>query len=244
MLYNPRMRSFLLANPTRLLSLCVRLRPVMAWGALLLLVGGLTLALVVSPPDYQQEEAVRIMYVHVASAWMAMGIYVALAVAGGVFLVWRHQTAFVLARAMAPVGAVFTLACILTGALWGKPMWGAWWVWDARLTSVLVLFFLYVGYMALGDAGDYSERTAKACSVLALVGLANIPVIRFSVEWWNTLHQPASLLRARGPAIEDPTMLAALLVMGAAFTMLAGWIILLRLETALLILKQRRSRVH
>jgi heme exporter protein C len=236
------MKPFQLANPTRLLLLTERLTPKIGVLALVALVFGLYLSLVASPPDYQQGETVRIMYVHVASAWMAMGLYTGLAISSASFLIWRHQTAFIVARVIAPVGAAFTLACIITGAIWGKPMWGAWWVWDARLTSVLVLLFLYIGYMALGDALDYSEHTAKACSILALIGVANIPVIRFSVEWWNTLHQPASLIRSGGPAIQDTSMLAAMLAMGAAFTCVAMWMVLTRLQTALILLKKRRQR--
>ncbi len=236
------MKPFLLANPTKLLAFASRFRPIAGVLALVSLGLGLYLALIASPPDYQQGETVRIMYVHVASAWMAMGIYMSMAIASATFLIWRHQTAFIAARVSAPVGAAFTLVCMITGAIWGKPMWGAWWVWDARLTSVLVLFFLYVGYMALGDKLDYSERTAKACSILALIGVANIPVIRFSVEWWNTLHQPASVIRMQGPAIQDGVMLAALFTMGMAFTLIAAWLILMRLETALLLLKKRREK--
>ena len=141
----------------------------------------------------------RIMYVHVPAAWMALGVYLFVAVASAVALVWRHPLAEIAAGAAAPIGAAFTFVCLATGSLWGRPMWGAWWVWDARLTSVLVLFFLYLGYIALVNAFDEPSRGARAGSVLALVGVVNLPIIKFSVDWWNTLHQPASIMRLGGP---------------------------------------------
>ena len=180
---------------------------------------GLYLALVVAPPDYQQGESVRIMFVHVPAAWMALSVYLFVAVASGVALVWRHPLAEIAAQAAAPIGAAFTLVCLVTGSLWGRPMWGTWWVWDARLTSVLVLFFLYLGYIALVNAFDDPGRGARAGSVLALVGVVNLPIIKFSVDWWNTLHQPASVLRVGGPTI-DVSMLVPLLVMAVGFTLL------------------------
>ena len=169
--------------------------------------------------DYQQGESVRIMYVHVPAAWMAMFVYPFLAGASGIALVWRHPLAHVAAEAAAPIGACFTFVCLVSGSLWGKPMWGTWWVWDARLTSVLVLFFLYLGFIALNAAFDDPSRGEKAAAVLALVGFVNVPIIKYSVDWWNTLHQPASVFRMGGSAIA-PSILTPLLIMAVAFTLL------------------------
>ena len=177
---------------------------------------GLYLALIQSPADYQQSETVRLMYIHVPAAWMGMFSYAAMAGASGVSLIWRHPLADLAAKAIAPIGAMFTALALITGSLWGKPMWGTWWVWDARLTSVLVMFFMYLGYMALWRAIDDPAKAAKAAAILALVGVINLPVIKFSVEWWNTLHQPASVVKMGGPSI-DPSMLWPLLVMAAAY---------------------------
>ncbi len=177
---------------------------------------GLYLALIQSPADYQQSETVRLMYIHVPAAWMGMFSYAAMAGASGVSLIWRHPLAALAAKAIAPIGAMFTALALITGSLWGKPMWGTWWVWDARLTSVLVMFFMYLGYMALWRAIDDPAKAAKAAAILALVGVINLPVIKFSVEWWNTLHQPASVVKMGGPSI-DPSMLWPLLVMAAAY---------------------------
>ncbi len=217
--------------------------PLARWSAVLaglLLVPGLVLALKLSPADYQQGEGVRIMYVHVPAAWMSMMVYSCMAVSSAMYLIWKHPLADIAARASAPVGAAFTFICLFTGSLWGKPMWGAWWVWDARLTSVLVLFFLYVGYIVLCDTLDESERMRKACAVLALIGFANLPIIKFSVEWWNTLHQPASLIRSGGASIHDPLMLAALFCMGLSFTCLFISLLAVRMRTDLLNLKIQR----
>ncbi|HTT81609.1 MAG TPA: heme ABC transporter permease [Stellaceae bacterium] len=193
---------------------------------------GLVWGLVFAPPDYQQGESVRIMFIHVPSAWMAMQTYLFVAVASGVALVWRHPLADIAAQAAAPVGAGFTAVCLASGSLWGRPMWGTWWVWDARLTSVLVLFFLYLGYIALVNAFDDRSRGARAGSLLALVGVVNLPIIKFSVDWWNTLHQPASVLRLGAPTIAL-SMLLPLLVMAVGFMLLFGWLVLLRMRAAL-----------
>jgi heme exporter protein C len=188
--------------------------------------------LVVAPPDYQQGDTVRIMYVHVPAAWMALSVYLFVAVASAVGLVWRHPLAEVAARASAPIGAAFTFVCLATGSLWGRPMWGAWWVWDARLTSVLILFFLYLGYIALANAFDDPSRGGRAAAVLALVGVVNLPIIKFSVDWWNTLHQPASVMRIGGPRIAI-SMLAPLLIMAVGFTLLFVALLMVRMRTAL-----------
>lgn len=227
------------ANPANFLRLADKLLPWLSIATLLLLGYGLAQALFISPPDYQQGDTVRIMYVHVPSAWMSMAIYSVMAAASASFLIWKHPLADIIARASAPIGAGFTFVTLVTGSLWGKPMWNTWWVWDARLTSVLVLFFFYIGYIALSDAYANMERGKKTCAILALIGFANIPVIRFSVEWWNTLHQPASLIRSGGIAI-DPAMLTPLLLMGAGFTCFYATLLLVRVKAALLEQKIRR----
>jgi heme exporter protein C len=189
------------ANPGRFMRLADRLLPWTGGLAVLAIGIGLVLGLFVAPPDYQQGESVRIMYVHVPAAWMALFVYTCIAVASAVSLIWRHPLADLAAKASSPVGAAFTFLALVTGSLWGKPMWGTWWVWDARLTSVLVLFFLYLGHMALMTAFEDPARGRKAAAVLALVGFVNVPIIKFSVDWWNTLHQPSSVLRLDGPSI-------------------------------------------
>src|SRR6202043_1867453 len=176
---------------------------------------------------------VRIMFIHVPAAWMALSVYLFVAIASAVALVWRHPLAEIAAQAAAPIGAAFTLVCLATGSLWGRPMWGAWWVWDARLTSVLVLFFLYLGYIALVNAFDDASRGARAGSLLALVGVVNLPVIKFSVDWWNTLHQPASVMKLGGPSI-DVSMLVPLLVMATAFTLFFATLLLVRVRAAII----------
>lgn len=221
------------ANPTRFLALARAVMPVAAALCALALGAGLWLALIGSPADYQQQETVRIMYIHVPAAWMALFVYTSMAVAAIVGFVWKHVVAELYARAAAPLGAAFTLICLATGALWGQPMWGTWWAWDARMTSVLVLLFLYLGYIVLSDAFDDPQTGLNAGAILLIIGLVNIPVIKFSVDWWNTLHQPASLTRLAAPAI-DPSMLWPLMVMAFAFKMLFVTLVLLRLQTEIL----------
>ncbi len=221
-----------LANPARFMRASSTALPWLGALAAGVIAVGLVWGLVFAPPDYQQGESVRIMFVHVPSAWMAMSAYLFIAVASGVALVWRHPLADIAAQAAAPVGAGFTAVCLASGSLWGRPMWGAWWVWDARLTSVLVLFFLYLGYIALVNAFDDRTRGARAGSLLALVGVVNLPIIKFSVDWWNTLHQPASVLRLGAPTIAL-SMLLPLLVMALGFMLLFGWLVLLRMRAAL-----------
>lgn len=217
------------ANPTRFLRIAAVVQPWMAWSTILLAGAGLYLGLFGSPADYQQGESVRIMYVHVPAAWMAMFCYTGMAVAAGVGLIWKHPLADVAAKATAPVGACFTFLALFTGALWGKPMWGTWWVWDARLTSMLVLLFLYLGYIALVNAFDDPTRGVKASSILVLVGFVNVPIIKFSVDWWNTLHQPASVMKMGGPSI-DASMLWPLLLMAVAFKTYYLWVLLIRIR--------------
>jgi len=227
------------ANPARFLRISAAILPWSAVATILLLVAGFYFALFDSPPDYQQGETVRIMYVHVPSAWLALMIYSVMAGASAVALIWRHPVAELTAQAAAPVGCVFTAVCLVTGSLWGQPEWGTWWVWDARLTSVLVLFFLYLGYIALVNAFDDPTRGARAGGILALVGFVNVPIIKFSVDWWNTLHQPASVFRAGGPTIAS-SMLLPLLLMAAGFTAFFVSILIIRLRAALI---ERRLRL-
>ena len=208
-----------LANPTRFLSLVDRVAPWLTALTLILLGLGLYLAFFVAPPDYQQGETVRIMFVHVPAAWLAMFGYMLIAAAALGTLIWRHPLADVAAKSAAPIGATFCFIALVTGSLWGKPMWGTYWVWDARLTSMLVLFLLYLGLIALWQAIEEPGRAGRAAAILALVGAINVPIIKFSVDWWNTLHQPASIIRLGGPTI-DPAMLWPLLVMAIAFTLL------------------------
>jgi heme exporter protein C len=227
-----------LANPARFMRVSGALLAYLGAATAAVLALGLWLALVVAPPDYQQGESVRIMFVHVPAAIMAEGIYYLVALASLVALVWRHPLADIAAQAAAPLGATFTFVCLVSGSLWGRPMWGTWWVWDARLTSVLVLFFLYLGYIALVNAFDDPERGARAGSVLALVGVVDLPIIKFSVNWWNTLHQPASILRMGGPTI-DPSMLVPLLVMTLGSALLFATLLLLRMRASL---NERKAR--
>jgi heme exporter protein C len=217
------------ANPNRFLRLANAVLPWSAGLTVALLAAGLYFALLRSPPDYQQGETVRIMYIHVPSAWMALFIYGCMAVSSASALIWRHPLADLIAKAAAPIGAGFTLICLATGSLWGKPMWGAWWVWDARLTSVLVLFFLYLGYIALVNAFDDPTRGHRAAGILVLVGVVNLPIIKFSVDWWDTLHQPASVVRLDGPSIHA-TMLWPLVLMALGFTAFFVTVLILRVR--------------
>jgi len=208
-----------LANPTRFMDLSDRVLPWLAAAAGVLIAAGLYLAFVHAPPDYQQGHTVKIMFIHVPSAWLAMMGYLLIAASSFGLLVFRHPLADVSAKAAAPIGATFTLLALVTGSLWGKPMWGTYWVWDARLTSVLVLFFLYLGLMALRSSIEDEALAARLTAILGLVGVAVLPVIKFSVDWWNTLHQPASVLKVGGPAIH-PSILVPLLVNAAGITLL------------------------
>ncbi len=221
------------ANPTRFMRVANAVLPWSAALCALFLVAGLYLGLFASPPDYQQGETVRIMYLHVPAAWMAMFVYGGMAMASAAALIWKHPLADMSARASAPIGAAFTLVTLITGSLWGQPMWNTWWEWDARMTSVLILFFLYLGYIALVNAFDDPTRGARPAAILALVGAANLPIIKFSVDWWNTLHQPASVVTRVGPKI-DPSMLWPLICMIIAFTLfyVAVGIVRLRNEIA------------
>jgi heme exporter protein C len=205
-----------LGSPQHFYRLARRLTPWLGAVTLALLAIGLVWGLVIAPTDYEQGESYRIIFVHVPAAWMSMFVWLFMAVAGVIVLVWRMKVAAALMRAAAPAGAWFTFLALVTGSLWGKPMWGAYWVWDARLTAELVLLFLYLGFIALQSAIEQRDAAGRAGAVLALVGVVNIPIIHFSVEWWNTLHQPATITRFDAPAI-SASMLWPLLVMALAF---------------------------
>ena len=225
-----------LANPSRFMRLANRVLPALVVLAVTTGAVGLYQGLVTSPPDYQQGDTVRIIYIHVPAAWLALFGYVGLGICGIFYIVWRHPLADVAARAVAPVGAVFALLTLITGSLWGKPMWGAWWVWDARLTSMLILLFFYLGVIALANGFDQPERGSRPAALLALVGVINVPIVKFSVDWWNTLHQPASLLRSGGVSI-DQAMLVPLLLMLAGMHCYFAVIVILRMKA---ILAERR----
>ncbi len=226
------------ANPGRFLRLSGTLLPWLAVPGLLLTVIGLVWGLLFAPADWQQGDAVRIMYIHVPAAWLASAGYVGLATCSVLSLVWRHPLADLAAVEIGPVGAGFTALCLATGSLWGKPMWGAWWVWDARLTSVLVLFFLYLGHIALVRAFDDPERGYRAGAILALVGAVNLPIIKFSVQWWNTLHQPDSITLTGAPTMYLG-MLWPLFVCALGYTLLFAVIVLARTRAAVM---ERRIR--
>ena len=229
------------ASPTRFLKLATFFIPWMAAASVIFVASGLYLAFFASPADYQQGETVRIMYVHVPSAWIALSSYLGLGIAALFFLVWRHPLADIAARAIAPVGAAFAVLTLATGSLWGRPMWGTWWVWDGRLTSMLVLLFFFIGYIALASGFDRSERGARPAAILALVGCINLPIVKFSVDWWNTLHQPASILRSGGVAI-DSSMLWPLFTMFAGLQALFILLVLLQMQTSLI--EKRLSRLE
>ena len=210
-----------LANPLKFMAFSRWAAPALGVVAAILIGWGLALGLA-APPDYQQGETVRIMFVHVPAAWVSMLAYACLGAASFVSLVFRHALADAAARAVAPLGAMFTAMALITGSLWGRPMWGAWWVWgDARLVSVLVLFLLFVGYIALRASIEDEVKAARAAEILALIGLINLPVIKFSVNWWNTLHQGESIMRAGGPALA-PVYLLPLLLVGAGYSAAFG----------------------
>ncbi len=228
------------AAPVVFYPLAGKLIPWFAWATAITLAVGLIMGLFIAPTDYQQGESYRIMFIHVPSAWMSMLVYVVMATAGAVALAWKTRLSEMLATACAPVGASFTLIALITGSIWGKPMWGTYWVWDARLTSELVLLFLYLGFMALQASIDDPRRAARAAAILALVGVINIPIIHFSVEWWNTLHQPASVSKISAPSIH-PSMLWPLLINAAGFHLFFATAVLIRMRTEVLIRERHKS---
>ena len=207
-----------LANPSRFLALVGRVLPWLVAATVIAFVVGMALA-VAAPDDYQQGATVKIMFVHVPAAWLGSFIWAVMSIAALGTLVWRHPLADVAAKTAAPIGAAFTFLCLFAGSMWGRPMWGTYWVWDARLTSVLILFLMYLGLIALWNTVEDPSRAARAAAILTLIGALNLPIIKFSVDWWNTLHQPASVMRLGGPTIH-PAILTPLLVMTVAFTLL------------------------
>ncbi len=227
------------ANPQRFEALAQRISPWIAGLTALSFVIGIYLALFASPEDYQQAQTVRIMYVHVPAAWMALFCYTSMAIASAVGFIWKHPLADVAAKSTAPIGATFTALALITGSLWGKPMWGTWWAWDARLTSVLLLFFMYLGIIALWRAIDDQARAARIAGIAAIVGVINIPIIKFSVDWWNSLHQPASVFRPDGPTM-PADFLAPLGMMGLAYSFLYGWLLLIHMRAELAERRQAR----
>jgi heme exporter protein C len=228
-----------LANPQRFTRLADRLLPWLAAATVLALLVGQYGAWFVAPPDYQQGETIRIKYVHVPAAWMALFGWTMMSISALGTLVFRHPLADVAQKAAAPIGAAFCAVCLITGSLWGKPMWGAFWVWDARLTSMLVLLLMYIGVIALWRAIEDQGQAARAVSIVTLVGAINIPIIKFSVDWWSTLHQPASVLRLDGPTIHS-SMLWPLLVMGLAAGLLFATLMALGMRTELMERRLRR----
>jgi heme exporter protein C len=212
------MRLIDLANPSRFLALVGRMLPWLVAATVIAFAIGIALAFA-APDDYQQGATVKIMFVHVPAAWLGSLIWAVMSIAALGTLVWRHPLADVAAKTAAPIGAAFTFLCLFAGSMWGRPMWGTYWVWDARLTSVLVLFLMYLGLIALWNTVEDPSRAARAAAILTLIGALNLPIIKFSVDWWNTLHQPASVMRLGGPTIH-PAILTPLVVMMLAFTLL------------------------
>ena len=229
------------ASPKVFYQTCNRLVPWFFWPFISLLIVGLYWSLVVSPADYQQGDGYRIIFIHVPSAILSMMIYAVMAIAGGIGLIWQIKMAEVVAKVSAPIGAGFTIIALATGAIWGKPMWGAWWVWDARLTSELVLLFLYLAYMSLNSAFDNPKTAAKSSSILAIVGLINLPIIHYSVKWWNTLHQGYSVGTG---GIKDADMQIALALMFVASILLYALLVSIKARTEVLIREQNSRWVQ
>ena len=221
------------ANPARFLKIARPLTAWLGWGGIALIALGLALGLFVAPPERLQGESVRIIYLHVPAAWLGMGGWTGLAVASLMQLVWRHPLSAVAARAIAVPGAVFTLVCLVTGSLWGRPAWGTYWEWDGRMTSMLVLLFLYLGYIALAGAEREKDGEGRLTAIFGLVGAINLPIIHYSVTWWNTLHQGQSISIVRRSSTIDASMLWPLLISVAGFSLLFGAIVLMRMRTEL-----------
>jgi heme exporter protein C len=228
------------SSPRNFYVMSGRMIPWFGWSCLLLLVVGMYYGLVKAPPDYQQGDSYRIIFIHVPAAWMSMLVYMVMATSGAIGLIWRIKLSDIMASACAPIGAAFTLITLLTGSLWGKPMWGTWWVWDARLTSELILLFLYLGFIALQASIEDPRNAARAGAVLALVGVVNIPIIHYSVEWWSTLHQGATIAKFDTPSIHID-MLIPLLIMAVAFKLYFVAAVLMRARVGIL-LREQNSR--
>lgn len=230
------------ASPMHFYALAATCSPWLFWLSAVLLLTGLYGGLILAPADYQQGESFRIIYVHVPSAWLSMFAYLVMASAGAASLIWKVKLGDVIARASAPLGASFTALALATGSLWGKPMWGAWWVWDARLTSELLLLFLYLGYLALQSAIDDRRAAARAGAVLAVVGVVNIPIIHYSVDWWSTLHQPATITKLGAPSMAT-SMLIPLLIMALAYQLFFFAVLLVRARCEILEFEKRAQWV-
>ena len=227
-----------LGSPPHVYRLAARLTPWFAWPAAILILGGLYAGLVLAPPDYQQGDGFRILYVHAPSAWLSLMVYVTMGVAAAVGLVWRMKVAHAVAASCAPIGASFTLAALVTGALWGQPMWGTWWEWDPRLTSELILLFLYLGFMGLRSGFDDLQRADRAAALLAIVGMVNVPIIHYSVSWWNSLHQAPSVMHFGRPAMPG-SMLLPLMMMLLGFTLF--FVALLSVRVRAEVLRRERT---
>ncbi len=230
-----------LGSPKWFYDMSGRFLPWLSWITGLLLLAGLVWGLMFAPPDYQMGDNYRIIYIHVPTVVLALNAYVMMAVLSAAVLIWKVKMADIVAKACAPVGASLTAAGLATGSLWGIPTWGTWWIWDARLTSTLILFFLYLGVMALRSAYETSENAAKACAVLVLVGVVNIPIIKYSVEWWNTLHQPASSLSMERTAANPPEIWIPAFIMGFAVFGIFLLAVIMQSRNEIL-LRERRSQ--
>lgn len=228
------------ANPTRFVALSKWLSPLLGVSAGLLILLGLWQALFVSPPDEEMGQTVRIMYVHVPAAWSAMGAYTGIAIASLISFVWRHPLADLAARGLALPGAAFTALALITGSLWGKPDWGTYWQWDGRMTSVLILLFIYIGYMTLWSVIPDRKRAARLAAILAMVGWINIPIIKFSVDWWNSLHQPATISSPGSPGLPSE-LLVPLLLMALGYTILLGWLTVRSILGEIVIMRRNRT---
>ena len=222
-----------LANPNRFNRITEKIQPCILLIAIITLISGLYFGLFDSPKDYQQGDAVRIMYVHVPSAWLASFLYFSLAISCVFYLVWKHPLADLVSSSIAPIGALFSALTLVTGSLWGKPMWGTWWVWDARLTSVAILFIIYLIIIFMNLSFENRIVREKVVAIFILVGSVNLPIVKFSVDWWNTLHQPATISKLSKPSI-DPSMMTPLIIMTFAFIMIGIAIAILRIKTEII----------
>ena len=227
-----------LGSPPYIYNLAGRLTPWFAWPAALLMVGGLYSGLVLAPPDYQQGDGFRIIYVHAPTAWLSLSVYTTMAVSAAIGLIWRIKVSHAVAASCAPIGASFTLCALVTGSLWGAPMWGTFWEWDPRVTSELILLFLYLGYMGLRSATEDVQRADRVSAVLAIVGVVNVPIIHYSVVWWNSLHQAPSVMKFDRPDL-PASMLVPLLMMLLGFTLFFAALLLVRLRGE--VLKRERT---
>ena len=232
-----------LGSPPHIYRLAQQLTPWFAWPAAALILTALYGGLVLAPPDYQQGDGFRIIYMHAPAAWMSLMVYTTMAIAAAVALIWRMKVAHAVAASCAPIGASFTFAALVTGSLWGEPMWGTWWEWDPRLTSELILLFLYLGYMGLRGAIEDPQRADRTSAVLAVVGIVNVPIIHYSVTWWNSLHQAPSVMRLGKPQLSLP-MLWPLLVMLLGFTLYFVAVLLVRLRGEILLRERSASWIR